>query len=73
MIADHLLRRMWMYDGEDRRVEVWLRHDGQWFVSSLRRRDGGGWIEIRSHQTDSQAAATATAEMWRREAEGEMP
>lgn len=72
MNADHLLRRMWMYDGEDRRVEVWLRHDGQWFVSSLRRRDAG-WIEMRSHQTDSQVAATATAEMWRREAEGEMP
>lgn len=74
MIGDHLLRRMWMYDGEDRRVEVWLRHDGQWFVSSLRRRDGrAGWIEMYSHQTDSQAAAMATAETWKMLAQQEMP
>lgn len=74
MIADHLLRRMWIYDGEDRRVEVWLRHDGQWFVSSLRRRDGrAGWIEMHSHQTDSQAAAMATAETWKMAAQQEMP
>lgn len=75
MIADHLLKRMWTYDGEDRRVEVWLRHDGQWFVSSMRRRGEGkaGWVEKYSFQTDSQAAAMATAETWKMAAQQEMP
>ena len=74
MIADNLLRRMWLFDGEDRRVEVWLRHDGKWFVCSLRKRDKkAGWVEVRSHETNSQAAVFATAQTWVREAEGEMP
>lgn len=75
MIADDLLRRMRLYDsGDGRRVEVWMRHDGQFFVSSLRKRDGkAGWIEVRQHRTDSYVAAIATAEMWEREEQGKMP
>lgn len=67
MIADHLARRMWLYDGEDRRVEVWLRHDGQWLVTRLRRDDPTRrvWREVDSTFADSQAAAMATAESWR--------
>jgi glucan-binding YG repeat protein len=73
MIADHLVRRMWSYDGEDRRVEVWLRHDGQWYVVALRRLDERrGWREVDSTFANSQAAAMATAQAWMTREEARM-
>ena len=74
MIADHLARRVWLYDGDDRRVEVWLRHDGQWYVTALRRVDERRvWREVDSTFANSQAAAMATAADWTTREEARMP
>ena len=65
MNADHLARRVWLFDGDDRRVEVWLRHDGGWYVVALRRVDERRvWREVDSTFANSQAAAMATAAAW---------
>jgi len=39
MFTERLAQRRFVFDGEDRKVEVWWRHDGFFVVSSLRRRD----------------------------------
>lgn len=75
MFADRLAQRRALFDGEDRRVEVWHRHDGLFVVSSLRRRHPQRrvWIEVRNAIEKSEAAAMTTAALWIREAQGEMP
>ncbi len=75
MLADRLAQRRAVFDGEDRKVEVWWRHDGLFVVSSLRRRDPkrAVWIEVRNAIEKSEAAALMTAALWMREAQGEMP
>jgi len=74
VIADHLARRMWLFDGDDRRVEVWLRHDGQWLVVALRREEQRRvWREVDVVGANSQAAAMATAAEWTTREEARMP
>ena len=75
MFADRLAQRRFVFDGEDRRVEVWWRHDGLFVVSSLRRRDPkrAVWIEVKNVIKKSETAAMLTAALWMREAQGEMP
>jgi hypothetical protein len=75
MFADRLAQRRFVFDGEDRKVEVWWRHDGLFVVSSLRRRDPQRkvWIEVRKAIEYSEAAALITAALWMRKAQGEMP
>ena len=75
MFADRLAQRRAVFGGEDRKVEVWHRHDGMFVVSSLRRRDPirRVWMENRHAVETTEAAAMATAALWMREAQGEMP
>jgi hypothetical protein len=75
MFADRLAQRRAVFDGEDRKVEVWWRHDGLFVVSSLRRRDPkrAVWIEVRNVIEKNETAAMLTAVLWMREAQGEMP
>ena len=72
MIADHLSSRVWVYDGEDRKVEIWLRHDGKFRVVRLHRLTGRKWREIDGVTVDDQFNAQAQAEHWRRLEEGRM-
>ena len=74
MIADHLARRLYLYDGEDRRVEVWARNDGAYVVSTLRRMGVPlRWRETQHEVVHSEAAAMSLSSWWMREEQGRMP
>jgi hypothetical protein len=66
MIADGLARRVWLFDGDLRKVEVWLRRDGTMVVSRLVRVDPNRrvWREEEHAVVVSEAAALRTASDW---------